>query len=98
MSHTEPEMKLTLIENDPGFNDVFAEIAGVTEYRIDDNHYVNLSFLTNRVTSHADENGVPVASQVVVKKVASVTMSYDRAIALRDALVTNLKDTPDFKG
>lgn len=98
MSHTEPEAKLTLIENDVNFTDVYAEIAGVTEYRIDDNHYVNLSFLTNRVTSHADENGVPVASQVVIKKVASVTMSHDRAIALRDALVSNLKDTPDLKG
>ena len=85
---------LTTIENDDHFNDVFAEIAGVTEYSVDGVHYVNLSFLSHRVIPYADESGKPVMSKVDVKRVASVTLTHDKAVALRNSLIQNLGDTP----
>lgn len=82
------------IENDINFQDVFAEIAGVTEYSVDGVHYVNLSFLSQRVVPYADEKGRPAMSKIEFKRVGSVTLTHDKAVALRDSLIENLGDTP----
>ncbi|MGC6032819.1 hypothetical protein [Enterobacter hormaechei] len=88
---TPEEEAVTRIENDPHFHDVFADIAGVTEYDIDGSHYVNLSFLTHRILPYADENGRPSSSRIDIRRVASVTLTREKAIALRDALNANLR-------
>ncbi|MBM7346085.1 hypothetical protein [Pantoea coffeiphila] len=98
MSITEKEEKLRVIENDPTFRDVFAEIVGMTEYNANGVTYVNLSFLGNKVISLVDEHGRPMSSRIQLKKVGSVTMTLDRAIALRDALVKGLSEHDQKKG
>lgn len=85
----------TKIENDDHFHDVFAEITGVTEYSVDGVHYVNLSFLTHRVLPYTDEVGRPASSKIEIRRVGSVTMIRDKAVALRNALNANLKDEPE---
>lgn len=74
------------------FMTFFADITGVTEYNIDGTVYVNLSFLSHRVFPYADESGHPSSSRVDIKRVASVTLTRDKAIALRNALNANLSD------
>ena len=80
------------IESDTHFQDIFAEIAGVTEYSVDGMEYVNLSFLSHRVAPFADEKGRPSLSRVGLKLVGSVTMTHAKAVALRDSLIANLRD------
>lgn len=46
---TPKEEAVMKIENDEHFHDVFADIAGITEYNLDGAHYVNFSFLSHRV-------------------------------------------------
>jgi len=89
-----PDEAVTKIENDAHFHDVFADIAGVTEYNLDGSHYVNLSFLSHRVLPYADENGHPSVSRIDIRRVASVTLTREKAIALRNALNANLTDEP----
>ncbi|EIM2928289.1 hypothetical protein ACOVH1_003371 [Klebsiella pneumoniae] len=97
MTNSEKNVKaapfgVTKIENAEHFHDVFADITGVTEYNIDGTVYVNLSFLSHRVFPYADESGHPSSSRVDIKRVASVTLTRDKAIALRNALNANLSD------
>ncbi|MBF2906286.1 hypothetical protein HKB08_02080 [Escherichia coli] len=89
-----PEEAMNRIENDVHFHDVFADIAGVTEYNLDGAHYVNLSFLSHRVLPYADDTGRPSSSRIDIKRVASVTLTREKAIALRDTLNANLTDEP----
>ncbi|MEW5234321.1 hypothetical protein ACV8SH_04620 [Citrobacter portucalensis] len=91
---TPEEEAVIEIENDVHFHDVFADIAGVTEYNLGGTHYVNLSFLIHRVIPYADENGTPSSSRIDIKRVSSVTMTREKAIALRNALNNNLTDEP----
>lgn len=84
------------IDNDYHFHDVFAEITGVTEYNVDGVHFVNLSFFSHRVAPFADETGRPARSKIDVKRVASITLTHDKAVALRDALTANLGDSPRY--
>lgn len=93
MSNTKLK-SLEPIENDVHFHDVFAEIAGVTEFSVEGVHYVNLSFLSHRVVPFADENGKPSVSRIDVKRVASVTMTHDKAVALRNSMIRSLGDVP----
>lgn len=86
--------KFQLIENDPSFMDVFSEIAGITQYHANGVDYVNISFMAHKVSSMTDEQGRPVISKIGLKKVSSVTMTLDRAIALRDALVGGMVVKP----
>ncbi|HGT2664508.1 TPA: hypothetical protein ACM2MD_000069 [Raoultella planticola] len=88
----------TRIENAEHFHDVFADIAGVTEYNLDGSQYVNLSFLGHRVLPYADENGHPSSSRIDIRRVASVTLTREKAIALRNALNANLTDEPQDVG
>lgn len=98
MSTVEKDEKLKVIEHDPTFRDVFAEVVGMTEYNVNGVNYVNLSFLGNKVASLVDEHGRPVSSRIELRKVGSVTMTLDRAVALRDALVKGLIDNDQEKG
>ncbi|WP_317180023.1 hypothetical protein [Lelliottia amnigena] len=91
---TPEQVAVTRIENDNHFHDVFADIAGITEYNLDGSHYVNLSFLSHRVLPYADENGHPSSSRIDIKRVASVTLTREKAIALRNTLNANLTDEP----
>jgi len=90
MSSQDTHESLTIIENDPSFKDVYAEIVGLTEYHVNGVDYVNFSFLGHKVASLVDEQGRPASARIELKKVGSVTMTLDRAIALREAMIGGL--------
>lgn len=86
----EKNEKFHVIENDESFVDVFSDSAGLTCYNSNGTDLVNLTFLSNKVTSYADEHGRPNSSRIELKRVSSVTMTIERAIALRDMLINSL--------
>lgn len=91
MPNFEEDKTLKPIEHDASFRDVFADVVGLTEYNVNGTHYVNFSFIGNKVTSLVDSEGTPASARVELKKVGSVTMTLERAQALHDALTTALK-------
>ncbi|AVU50547.1 MULTISPECIES: hypothetical protein [Enterobacter cloacae complex] len=80
-----------VIEVSESFVDVYAEVAAITTYEAQSSSHVNFGFMREFIESYADENGQPSSSQVVLKKVASITMTDARARALYDALGLALK-------
>ncbi|CAI0731977.1 Uncharacterised protein [Serratia plymuthica] len=86
------EEKLFVIESDEGSRDYFAEIAGVIEYKANGQDYVNFAFLSNKVEHLMTSAGQPATANVTLKKIASVTMTLERAMALQDILNSTIEE------
>ncbi|WP_272579046.1 MULTISPECIES: hypothetical protein [Providencia] len=78
------------LEDAIGALDVYTDTMGVTTYESHTDTFVNITFLKGSVVPLVDGNGKPVSSQVVPKRVASVTMSLDKAKKLHVLLGDNI--------
>lgn len=83
--------ELFVIESDSGSRDYYADVAGVIEYKAEGQDYVNFAFLSNKVVHLMTSEGIPANANVTLKKVASVTMTLERALALQDILNDTLE-------
>ena len=78
------------IEHASGIVDVFTDMMGVTTFNSPPDSYVNITFLKGTVVPLCNSDGKPTSSNVVPKRVASVTMSLDKARKLHALLGQNL--------
>ncbi|AVL75758.1 hypothetical protein [Providencia rettgeri] len=78
------------IEDADGTTDVFTDMMGITTFSSSPDTYVNITFLKGTVVPLCNSEGKPASSNVVPKRVASVTMSIDKARKLHTLLGDNL--------
>ncbi len=94
MAETSKDETLVALEQSNDCKEIFADGVTITGFDTPAGHFVNIAFVAPHVTNLLNEQGAPVAAQISLKKVSSVTMSKTGALAFCEALRVTLEQPP----